>query len=296
MEIVSLPVGGRITFIACGKTIRCITWSRVMPRGMAIPIATTVSSRGSRIPALMSRWKRNVPTTPQCMLGAVTRVYTASAATATTSTADNHRHGCRTGIALIASGRRPACELGSAGLPEAISVTSTYVGHSVRRHAGRTDRVVVVQRHIGAGDGAVRHIPVLEDVGVVAVVVDQVLERVRDRLLERAALDHGDAVRRDAARLSTDLELAVGLLDLVVGHGLVEPSEIGAAAGQGGVRLGLRAEAQHLDVLAGRAVVLLTRDRSAADGLPHVAPAVALLARPRLHGPPLPPHAAPPPH
>src|SRR5260370_34003003 len=116
------------------------------------------------------------------MWGAVTRVYPRSAATATPSTADNHRHGCRTGIALIASGRRPACELGSAGLPAAISVTSTYVGHSVRRHAGRTDRVVVVQRPIGAGDRAVRHIPVLEDVGVVAAVVDQVLDPGRDRL------------------------------------------------------------------------------------------------------------------
>src|SRR6202035_1790369 len=48
-------------------------------------------------------------------------MYTTSAATATTSTAETHRHGCRTGIALIASGRGPG-EVPNRW-PEVISLT-----------------------------------------------------------------------------------------------------------------------------------------------------------------------------
>jgi hypothetical protein len=46
---------------------------------------------------------------------------------ASTTTADTHRQGWRTGIALIASGRSPVCDPGAGG-PEAMSVTSTYCG------------------------------------------------------------------------------------------------------------------------------------------------------------------------
>ena len=38
IEIVSLPVGGMITRIACGRTIRRIVCRRVMPRALAASV------------------------------------------------------------------------------------------------------------------------------------------------------------------------------------------------------------------------------------------------------------------
>ena len=47
MEIVSLPVGGMITRIACGSTIRRSVWPRVMPSalgGLALPSSTDMQA------------------------------------------------------------------------------------------------------------------------------------------------------------------------------------------------------------------------------------------------------------
>src|SRR6266852_7831518 len=208
-----------------------------------------------------------------------------SPAMASTKAPDSHRHGCRTGIALIVSGRCPACEPGTDG-PETVSVTWRIASRSVGRHARGTDGVVLVQRDVRACDGAVGDIPVLEDVAVVAVVVDQVLDSVHDRLLQRAALHHGDAIWRHAAGLAPDLELAVRLFDLVIRDGLVEPAEVGPAREQRRVGVGLGLEAEDLDVLLARvlAIVLVTGDHGATDLLAHVAPGVALLGGARLHG------------
>ncbi len=38
MEMVSLPVGGMITLIACGSTMRRIVWARVMPSALAASV------------------------------------------------------------------------------------------------------------------------------------------------------------------------------------------------------------------------------------------------------------------
>src|SRR5260370_8316710 len=100
---------------------------------------------------------------------------------------------------------------------------------SVGRHACGTDRVVLVERDIRACDGSVGDVPALEDVAVVAVVVDQVLHGVHDGLLQRAALDHCDAVWRHSSGLASDLELAIRLLDLVAPDSLFEPAEVGPA-------------------------------------------------------------------
>src|SRR5712691_7380429 len=172
-----------------------------------------------------------------------------SPAMTSTSTAPTHRHGCRTGIALIACGRRPACDL-PAGAPEAMAVTSKALPvPSVGRYAGGADRIVVVERDIGAGDRAIGNAPLVEDVLVVVVVVHQVLDGVGDRLLEGAAFDDGDAVGRNAAGLAAQLQLAAGLVHLVVSHRLVQPADVCAARLQRGVGVGLRGEAQYLDVI-----------------------------------------------
>src|SRR5579859_2358184 len=127
-----------------------------------------------------------------------------SATTTSTTKADTHRHGWRTGIALIASGRRPACEL-SGGGSAAVSVTESCLdsarARSVRGHARRADGVVVVEGDVRARDCSIGHVPLGQDVLVVVVVVHQVLESVGDRLLERAAFHYGDAIGRDAAGL-----------------------------------------------------------------------------------------------
>src|SRR5579859_2526493 len=99
--------------------ITASTAPRTMPMTMAVMVSSMVSTTPSRI----SFPKRYRETNSQRMLGAVTSVYTASAAMVSTRTADTQRHGWRTGIALIASGRGPAWEP-DAGGPEAISVTA----------------------------------------------------------------------------------------------------------------------------------------------------------------------------
>src|SRR5579872_7588465 len=99
-----------------------------------------------------------------------------------TRAADTQRHGWRTGMALIASGR-PAVELGG---PVAMSVTSG--GAISRGHAGCADCVVVVELHVGARDRTVSDAVLVEDLLVEPVVYD-VLDGVGQRLLERAALD-----------------------------------------------------------------------------------------------------------
>src|SRR5260221_5440995 len=166
-----------------------------------------------------------------------------------TRTAETQRHGCRTGMALIASGR-PAVELGG---PVAMSVTS---GDAIsRRDAGRADRVVVVELHLGARDRAVDDAVLVEDL-LVEAVVHYVLDCVCQRRLERACLDEGQPVRREAARLTGQLELAVRLLDLVGRDRAVEESSVGASLQERGVRVRLLVEAQHLDPLAGPAVFL----------------------------------------
>src|SRR6266581_556753 len=112
IEIVSLPVGGMMTRIACGSTT---------PSVIPITMAATVRTKVSLTPSKMSRWKRNCQKVSQCRRGAVTTVFIAATARRRTTTAESHRHGWRTGTALIASGRRPAGELDG---PEVISVTS----------------------------------------------------------------------------------------------------------------------------------------------------------------------------
>src|SRR5947199_8556462 len=99
-----------------------------------------------------------------------------------TAAAETQRHGWRTGIALIASGR-PALALGG---PVAMSVTSG--GAISRRDAGRADRVVVVELHVGARDRAVGDPVLVEDL-LVEPVVHDVFDGVGQRRLERASLD-----------------------------------------------------------------------------------------------------------
>src|ERR1700680_1344713 len=148
-------------------------------------------------------------------------------------TAPPQRHGCRTGIALMASGRCPG-EV-SNSRPEVVSLTAgcssgsaPQLSTSSGRHAGRTDRVVVVQRYVRAGDGAVRDIRLLQD-GLVVPVVDQVLDRVGQSRLQPATLDDRDSIRCKAAGCATGLQLPSGHLRLVGSDRRVEKSDIGAA-------------------------------------------------------------------
>src|SRR5450631_3393174 len=65
----------------------------------------TVSSRVTTIPWMIRGKKRYWPTTRQSRVGAAANVYRAAPASARTTTAETHRHGWRSGMALMASGR-----------------------------------------------------------------------------------------------------------------------------------------------------------------------------------------------
>ena len=112
-----------------------------------------------------------------------------SIATSTAMTAvATQRPGCRTGTALMFSGR-----------PVPTSHVVPDVTHAVLARSA-VDR--------GRGDGAVRDTPLVED-RLVAAVGDHRRERCLDRLLQRAGgLRDRDAVRRDFVRLAGELECA----------------------------------------------------------------------------------------
>ena len=94
-------------------------------------------------------------------------------------------------------------------------------------------------------DGAALDPPLGED-GLVLAVVDEHLERGQHRLREPAVLRHGQPVGGVLDRGPDELELAAGLLDLVVGHRRVGEAELGTAAGQGQVGAVLVREREHV--------------------------------------------------
>src|SRR5205807_9135962 len=93
------------------------------------------------------------------------------------------------------------------------------------RHAGWSDRRIVIDLYVRARNGAIRHAPLIEDRLVIAVV-DQVLDGVGDRLLQWTAFGEGDAIGRHATTLAAGLDLATGRLHLVGGDLRVETADV----------------------------------------------------------------------
>src|SRR5690348_4381621 len=121
-----------------------------------------------------------------------------SAASTTMTTAAVHRHGCRSGTASIAAGPVDGDE------------STTVISAAPRNLADRA----VDHRLV---DGALLDTPVRGDLLVLAVL-DQMLERLLERLRQRRALLHGPTVRRRISDVARCLQLAVALLDRVQRH------------------------------------------------------------------------------
>src|SRR5579864_5812542 len=124
--------------------------------------------------------------------------------------AATHRPGCRTGIAVMSSGRTA----GAASCPVAAVTWAPLADCAV---------------DLRARDRSLLDAPLREDLLVLAAL-DQDDERVADRLCEAAALRDRDAVRRGAVGLAADLEGAVRLLDLIRGNRRVGHCDVIAAA------------------------------------------------------------------
>src|SRR4029077_15473701 len=151
-------------------------------------------------------------------------------------------------------------------------------------HARRSNRVVVIDLDVRGLNSAIQNAPVLEDRLVIALV-DQVLDRVHDRLLQRTTFGERDAVGRDAAALASRLHFSAGRLDLVGRNLRIEKADVSAPGEQRGVRVGLLLEVGDFEVLfaGGGAIVFATRERSAADLLANVCPGVTLFGCSSLH-------------
>src|SRR5471030_2732981 len=109
-------------------------------------------------------------------------------------TAKTHRHGWRSGMALIASGRVALMSV------PGLTIESRYrqalrSGReiSVGRHAGGAHRVVVVDADPRRGDRAILHRRGLERRRVVAVG-DEVADRVLKRLVQTECFHDRDTV------------------------------------------------------------------------------------------------------
>src|SRR5437870_11010576 len=114
------------------------------------------------------------------------------------TTAAVHRHGCRSGTASIAAGPVDGDE------------STTVIFQAPRNLADRAvDHWLV--------DGALLDAPVRGALLVLAVL-DQVLERLLQRLRQRRTLLHRPAVRRCVGDIASGLELAVAMLDRVQRH------------------------------------------------------------------------------
>src|SRR5208283_5375632 len=116
---------------------------------------------------------------------------------------------------------------------------------AVDRHrltAAREPRLGSNDRRLG--DGAGLHSPLVEDLGVDAVV-DEHLDRGKSRYVELRGLREGEAVRGYPERRSIQLELTLSLLDDVARDLGVGEADLGAAARDGEVGLVLGRERQH---------------------------------------------------
>src|SRR4051795_5421791 len=153
----------------------------------------------------------------------------ATARIATIATAIQ-RPGCRTGTALISSGR-------PAGASD--SLACVVVTRPRRLGRGSVDH--------GVRDRPGLNSPLLQD-RLVLPARDQLLERGLDRLLHAALLRDRDAVRRLAVGLAGDLELAARLLGDVRRHRRVGHAHVGAATRQGEVRAVLVGEDQDAEL------------------------------------------------
>src|SRR3954452_19832417 len=176
---------------------------------IAMTVSSIVTRRPSRIELDVKYW----PTMSHSKRGFVAIDRTSAIPNSATMAAAIQRPGCRTGTALMSSGR-------PAGGPGCVtSGNATYVGsarrpvdHRVRDRTGldaplREDRLVLAAR-------------------------DQLLHRGLDGLLHSALLRYRYAVRRLSVWLAHDLELAARLLDDVGGHGRVGHAHLCATARQ----------------------------------------------------------------
>src|SRR4051812_5871880 len=159
-----------------------------MPMAIAITVSSSVATRPLRMPCS----KKYFPNVLQSRFGLVNSMWTSMAARTSTIAPLTHLPGCRTGTALMVSGRT--------GSAVSVSVTASSASRSV---------------DLGVGDGATFDTPLVGQ-HLVSAVGDQVLDGLLDRVPQLVlVLGDRDAVRRGVIGVARDDELAARFLGRV---------------------------------------------------------------------------------